>query len=103
MRRLLVAAGLVAAVTLLAVAPSLVKMDLERLGSRASWQLPDRVIDSLGIQPGDRVADVGAGDGYFTFRLTVETMAEEMGQASYTLTERFDFLPAQSFVVFRPI
>ena len=208
MRRLLVAAGLVAAVALLAVAPSLVKMDLGRLGSRASWQLPDRVIDSLGIQPGDRVADVGAGDGYFTFRLAaavgpsgrvytvevddelvtqleqkardgghdnvvvvkgeytdpllpdgeidlilfcnsyhhiedrvtyfdrlrsdlaeggrvalmdlkaiplvrllaphghwtpVETMRSEMGQASYTLTERFDFLPAQSFVVFRPI
>ena len=33
----------------------------------------------------------------------VETMRSEMSEASYALTERFDFLPAQSFVVFRPI
>jgi ubiquinone/menaquinone biosynthesis C-methylase UbiE len=207
-KRLLLAVGLVLALALLAVAPSVVKMDLGRLGSRAAWQLPDRVIQSLGIRPGDTVADVGAGDGYFTFRLasavgptgrvyavevddtlvaalerrareeghdnvvvvegkyadpllpdgevdlalfcnsyhhiedrvayfdrlrgdlaeggrvalmdlkavplvrllaphghwtTVDTMREEMGHASYSLAERFDFLPAQSFVVFRPI
>ena len=46
------------------------KWDYRSLSSRAGWQLPDRVIDSLEIQPGDRVADVGAGDGYFTFRLS---------------------------------
>jgi len=32
----------------------------------------------------------------------VETMTEEMEKASYTLAERFDDLPAQSFVVFKP-
>jgi SAM-dependent methyltransferase len=36
---------------------------------RARWQLPDRVVAELGLQPGDRVADLGAGGGYFTFRL----------------------------------
>jgi ubiquinone/menaquinone biosynthesis C-methylase UbiE len=207
MRWLLLAAGVLLAVVGLALAPAVVRMDLGKLGSRAAWQLPDRVLDSLRIQSGDRVADVGAGDGYFTFRLatavgppgrvyavevddarvakleqkareaghanvvvvrgeyadpllpdgavdlvlvcntyhhiedrvtyfdrlrgdlaeggrvalidlkatflvalftphghwtTVETMGEEMGQASYVLVEELDYLPAQSFVVFRP-
>jgi len=33
------------------------------------WQLPDEVIDSLNIKPGDHVSDIGAGGGYFTFIL----------------------------------
>jgi arsenite methyltransferase len=36
---------------------------------RDAWQQPDRVIEALAIRPGDRVADVGAGGGYFAFRL----------------------------------
>lgn len=36
---------------------------------RDSWQHPERVIESLAIEPGMRVADIGAGGGYFTFRL----------------------------------
>src|SRR5262247_686823 len=37
--------------------------------SRDQWQQRDRVIESLEIRPGDRVADIGSGGGYFTFRL----------------------------------
>ena len=37
--------------------------------SRDSWQQPERVIEALGLKPGDRVADLGAGSGYFTLRL----------------------------------
>lgn len=37
--------------------------------ARDAWQKPDAVIASLGLQPGDTVADVGAGTGYFTVRL----------------------------------
>jgi len=37
--------------------------------SRDDWQQPDRVIQSLQIRPGDSIADLGAGSGYFTFRL----------------------------------
>ena len=37
--------------------------------SRNQWQQPERVIQSLGIKPGDHVADLGSGGGYFTFRL----------------------------------
>jgi arsenite methyltransferase len=36
---------------------------------RDRWQHPDRVIEALSLQPGQRVADLGAGGGYFTFRL----------------------------------
>ena len=33
------------------------------------WRQPDRLIGALGLRPGDRVADVGAGRGYLTGRL----------------------------------
>src|SRR3954454_17016239 len=32
-------------------------------------QQPDRVVAALGLTPGQRVADLGSGSGYFTFRL----------------------------------
>ena len=36
---------------------------------RDEWQEPDRIMDALGIFDGARVADVGAGGGWFTIRL----------------------------------
>lgn len=36
---------------------------------RDEWQQPDRVMQDLVIQPGANVADIGCGEGYFTFRL----------------------------------
>lgn len=36
---------------------------------RDEWQQPDRIMDALGIADGDRVADLGAGGGWFTVRL----------------------------------
>ena len=37
--------------------------------SRESWQQPERVVCDLGLKADATVADVGAGRGYFTFRL----------------------------------
>jgi arsenite methyltransferase len=37
--------------------------------NRDQWQQPDRVIEALQIRPGDRVADIGSGGGYFVFPL----------------------------------
>jgi arsenite methyltransferase len=36
---------------------------------RDRWQKPEQVIAALALKPGDRVADLGSGGGYFTFRL----------------------------------
>src|SRR5512133_757380 len=36
---------------------------------RAGWQQPDVVLDVLALAPGNSVADVGAGPGYFSIRL----------------------------------
>ena len=36
---------------------------------RADWQQPDRVMDEMGISDGARVADIGAGGGWFSVRL----------------------------------
>lgn len=38
-------------------------------GDRDEWQHPEEVMAALGIAPGSRAADIGAGGGYFTFRL----------------------------------
>src|SRR5262245_12608461 len=36
---------------------------------RALWQKPDQIMDALHIADGSKVADVGAGAGWFTIRL----------------------------------
>jgi ubiquinone/menaquinone biosynthesis C-methylase UbiE len=36
---------------------------------RDRWQQPEIVVHSLSLQAGNHVADIGAGGGYFTFRL----------------------------------
>lgn len=36
---------------------------------RYTWQFPERVIKVLKLEAGMRVADLGSGTGYFTFRL----------------------------------
>ena len=41
---------------------------------REVWQKPDKVVDTLSLKKGDWVADIGAGSGYFTFRI-----AEKVG------------------------
>ena len=68
-RFVLVAAAAVVVIALVAFAPALAKLDYGRLPTRASWQLPDRVVDALDLETGAQVADLGAGDGYFTFTL----------------------------------
>jgi SAM-dependent methyltransferase len=47
----------------------------DRHRDRWYWQMPLRVMNEIGIAEGKIVADVGAGDGYFTFQL-----ADRVGQ-----------------------
>jgi len=49
---------------------------------RDEWQRPDDVLDAMGARPGVRVADVGAGAGYFTFK-----MAARVGPAGKVFAE----------------
>jgi len=36
---------------------------------RAAWQKPDQIMDALGVADGSKVADIGAGAGWFTIQL----------------------------------
>jgi predicted methyltransferase len=38
-------------------------------GRREEWQKVDQIFSAMGVRPGATVADVGAGDGFFTTRL----------------------------------
>lgn len=62
----IVLAGAIAVVALCAHAA--VQQHVE-VGNRDDWQRPAAVMDALRIGPGSRVADIGAGTGYFTFHL----------------------------------
>jgi arsenite methyltransferase len=46
-----------------------IKRQLYEGFGRDRWQRADEVVGALGLRPGARVADLGAGGGYFTFRL----------------------------------
>ena len=48
----------------------------ERSHKRDEWQRPGEVMDALAVQPGHRVADIGCGYGYFTFRLAARVGVE---------------------------
>ncbi len=52
---------------------------LDRPG-RQEEEHPDKVIDALELRPGEIVADLGAGSGYFTFR-----MAPKVGETGKVL------------------
>jgi len=53
---------------------------------RDTWQRPAEVMDALGIKPGSVVADVGCGDGYFTFHL-----ASRVGPQGKVYAEDIDY------------
>lgn len=46
--------------------------------ARDVWQMPDRVIEALGVRQGQIVADIGAGTGYFTVRLAKSSAAPKV-------------------------
>ena len=58
-----------AAALLAALAAFLATCSVAAAAGRDDWQQPDRVVSDFGLEPGAAVADVGCGDGYFTFRL----------------------------------
>ena len=53
--------------------------------ARDNWQQPRRVMDSLGVQSGMVIGEVGAGDGYFTWFL-----AERVGDSGKVYANDID-------------
>lgn len=61
---------------------------------RDEWQQPDKIMDALGIAERDRVADVGAGGGWFTVRL-----ARRVGPNGRVYAEDIDRLALKAIIV----
>ena len=70
--RLKKTAAAVAALLALAIASGCPPLRLAVRG-RDRWQKPAEVVEALAIRHGSNLADIGAGDGYFTFRLADAT------------------------------
>ena len=57
---------------------------------RDSWQRPVQIMEQLGLAAGSAIADVGAGDGYFTFRFAArvgahgKVFAEDLDETALT-------------------
>lgn len=68
-----VALPAIAVIAVLALAASAPLMAQERPGGsdRDEWQRVPAIFEALGVEPGGRIADVGAGGGYFTDRLSL--------------------------------
>jgi ubiquinone/menaquinone biosynthesis C-methylase UbiE len=57
---------------------------------RDDWEKPQEVMDVLGIKAGTVVADVGAGEGYFTFHLASRVGATGKVYAEDILDDRLE-------------
>ena len=76
-----------------AVDPILLEELKESNIGRSSWQKPNLVIEKLGNIEGKTIADIGAGTGYFSFRLAfngAKVIAIEIDPKMIELIETFD-------------
>jgi arsenite methyltransferase len=55
-------------------------------------QKPDRIVSALDLRPGQRIADVGSGSGYFTFRLAEQVAPDGRVYAVDTDTDMLWFV-----------
>lgn len=59
---------------------------------REAWEKTSEMLKRLRIRPGDRIADVGSGPGYFTFRFAKLVGDRGKVYAIDTVTEHSDFV-----------
>jgi predicted methyltransferase len=89
-----------AAACALALSLALACSGVKRFGyegfDRDEWQQPERVLAELDLEPGMRVADIGAGGGYFTFKLADAVGAEGLVYAVDVDTDMTSYLEERS-------
>ena len=90
------AALLVVAIALLASGCGALKRCAYEGIGRDRWQQPERVVADLALAPGARVADLGAGGGYFTFRLARAVGTSGLVYAADVAPEMVEFLAEQA-------
>jgi ubiquinone/menaquinone biosynthesis C-methylase UbiE len=59
---------------------------------RETWQPPEKILDAIGIRPGMRVGEAGAGQGYFTFPLARRIGSEGIVFANDISTSSLDVI-----------
>jgi SAM-dependent methyltransferase len=59
---------------------------------REEWEQTSKIIDSLKIQPGTTIADVGSGPGYYTFKFSELTGASGKVYAIDTVQNHLDYV-----------
>jgi len=84
--------SLLLAISLAAAVTSSAQQESAYDRNRDSWQRPSEVFEGMGLKPGQRVADIGCGHGYFTFRLAARVGGEGKVFAVDTDVEALDKL-----------
>ncbi len=59
---------------------------------REEWEQSSKIIDALNLQPGERVADIGSGPGYYTFQFAERVGEEGAVYAVDTNARHLEFL-----------
>ena len=59
---------------------------------RETWQPPEQIMDAIGVEPGMRVGEAGAGKGYFTFPLSRRVGPEGIVFANDISTSSLDVI-----------
>jgi ubiquinone/menaquinone biosynthesis C-methylase UbiE len=60
--------------------------------ARETWQPPEKILDAIGVKPGMRVGEAGAGQGYFTFPLARRVGAGGVVLANDIATSSLDVI-----------
>lgn len=63
---------------------------------RGTWQPPDKIMDAVGVKPGMRIGEAGAGRGYFTFPLARRVGAEGVVFANDISTSSLDVIRSRA-------
>jgi ubiquinone/menaquinone biosynthesis C-methylase UbiE len=59
---------------------------------RETWQPPEKILDAIAVEPGMRIGEAGAGEGYFTFPLARRVGPEGLVFANDISTSALDVI-----------